>query len=118
MVEDCIFCKIISRELPSTIEFEDDDIIVFQNINPVAPVHVLIVPKKHVINLSEVDDSDQDLLGKTLLIAKKMANKLGISEAFRVAIANGKMAAQSVFHIHLHLTGGWKEVHDRGEDQA
>jgi histidine triad (HIT) family protein len=117
-MEDCIFCKIISRELPSKIEYEDDDIIVFQNIKPVAPVHVLIVPKKHIINLSEVDESDSALLGKTLLIAKDMAKKLGILKGFRVAVANGKSAEQSVFHIHFHLTGGWEEMHDRGEDQA
>lgn len=117
-MEDCIFCKIIAKELPSKIEYEDDDLIVFQNIKPLAPVHVLIVPKKHIINLSEVEKLDQELLGKLLLTAKEMAVKLGIIDSFRVAVANGKMAAQSVFHLHLHLTGGWKEVHNRGEDQA
>lgn len=118
MQDNCIFCKIINKELPSTVEFEDDDIIVFRNINPMAPVHVLIVPKKHIINLSVVEEADKELLGKILLTAKMMAQKLGIIDAFRVAVANGKMAAQSVFHIHFHLTGGWKEEHARGEDQA
>ena len=117
-MEDCIFCKIIKKELPSKIEYEDSDLIVFQNIKPIAPVHVLIVPKKHIINLSEVEETDKELLGKTLLLAKQMAIKLGISDAFRVAVANGKMAEQSIFHLHLHLTGGWKKMHDRGEDQA
>lgn len=117
-MEDCIFCKIINGELPSKIEYEDKDLIVFQNINPVAPTHVLIVPKKHMVNLSEVSDSDQEVLGKMLLIAKKMSVKLGISDAFRVAVANGENAGQSVFHLHFHLTGGWKEKYNREEDKA
>jgi histidine triad (HIT) family protein len=117
-MEDCIFCKIVKKELSSKIEYEDDDLIVFRNINPIAPVHVLIVPKKHISNLSEVADSDRDVLGKILLTAKKVAKDLGVSEAFRVAIANGENAGQSVFHLHFHLTGGWKEKYNRDEDKA
>jgi histidine triad (HIT) family protein len=117
-MEDCVFCKIINKELPSTIRFEDEDLIVFDNIKPVAPVHVLIVPKKHIKNLSEVEKSDQELLGRLLLIAKEMATKLGVIEGFRIAVANGKSAEQSIFHLHFHLTGGWKKMHDRGEDKA
>jgi histidine triad (HIT) family protein len=117
-MEDCIFCKIISRELPSKIEYEDEGLIVFQNINPVAPVHVLIVPKKHLVNLSEVSDSDKEILGKILLVAKEVSDKLGISKAFRVTVANGKDAGQSVFHLHFHLTGGWKEQYNGEEDET
>lgn len=117
-MEDCVFCKIIDRKLPSKIEYEDKDIIVFQNINPLAPVHILIVPKKHISSLSEIVESDRELLGKALLVAKKVAEDLGISEAFRVAIANGENAGQSVFHLHFHLTGGWKKKYNRDEDKA
>jgi histidine triad (HIT) family protein len=118
MKEDCIFCKIVSRELPSKIEYEDKDLMVFQNINPIAPTHVLIIPKKHIVNLSDVSESDQKVLGKILIVAKKMSVKLGVSKAFRVAVANGEGAGQSVFHLHFHLTGGWKEKYNREEDKA
>lgn len=117
-MKDCVFCKIVSRELPSKIEYEDGDLIVFQNINPLAPVHVLIVPKKHIANLSDITKEDKEILGKILLIAKEMSIKLGISDAFRVAVANGENAGQSVFHLHFHLTGGWRKKYNRSEDKA
>ena len=117
-MQDCIFCKIVKGELPSKIEYEDDDLIVFQNINPIAPVHVLIVPKKHIKSLSNVSMPDKEMLGKLLLVAKEMSVKLGISSAFRVAAANGENAGQTVFHLHFHLTGGWKEKYNRDEDKA
>lgn len=117
-MEDCIFCKIIKRELPSTIEYEDNDLIVFRNINPIAPVHVLIVPKKHLVNLSEIEEGDVNLMGKMLLTAKKMSVKLGIGDGFRIGIANGKKAGQTVFHMHFHLTGGWETNYNRDEDKA
>ena len=117
-MQDCIFCKIVKGELPSKIEYEDDDLIVFQNINPIAPVHVLVVPKKHTKNLSDVSTSDKEMLGKLLLVVKEMSTKLGISSAFRVATANGENAGQTVFHLHFHLTGGWKEKYNRDEDKA
>lgn len=117
-MNDCIFCKIVRKEAPAKIEFENDSLIVFQNISPLAPVHVLIVPKKHIAKLSEISTDDQNLMGEILLTAKKIAEKLGISEAFRVAIANGEDAGQTVFHLHFHLTGGWKEKYTRDEDKA
>jgi histidine triad (HIT) family protein len=115
---DCIFCKIVKKEAPATVEFENDNLIAFRNINPIAPVHVLIVPKKHIAKLSEISEEDQSLMGEVLLIAKNIAKKLGISEAFRVALANGENAGQSVFHLHFHLTGGWKEKYTREEDRG
>lgn len=117
-MQDCVFCKIINRELPSKIEYEDSDLVVFQNINPLAPVHVLIVPKKHIVNLSDISKVDQRIMGKMLLVAKEMSIKLGIGGAFRVAVANGEGAGQSVFHLHFHLTGGWKKKYNRDEDKA
>ena len=112
-----MFCKIIDRQLPSTIEFEDENLIVFRNISPLAPVHVLIVPKKHITNLSEVTEVDKELLGRVLLTAKKVAADLGISKAFRLSVANGMEAGQTVFHLHFHLTGGWKKKYNKGEDE-
>lgn len=113
-----MFCKIINREAPATIEFENNNLIVFKNIQPLAPIHFLIVPKKHIAKLSEITEKDKELMGEILLIAKKTAEKLGIEDAFRVAIANGENAGQSVFHLHFHLTGGWKEKYLRDEDKA
>lgn len=118
MEKDCIFCKIVRRELPSKIEYEDDDLIVFQNIKPIAPVHLLIIPKKHIKNISEITEKDQDLMGKMIMVAGKMAKKLRINEAFRVAAANGENAGQSVFHLHFHLTGGFLKKYNRDEDKA
>lgn len=117
-MDDCIFCKIVKGELPSKKEYEDDSVVVFQNIKPLAPVHVLIVPKKHIINISDVSDNDQQVLGKMFLIARDVSKKLGIADAFRVAVANGENAGQSVYHLHMHLTGGWKEKYTRDEDKA
>ena len=117
-MKDCVFCKIVKGELPSKKEYEDEDLLVFQNINPIAPVHVLIIPKKHIKNLSEVESGDKEVLGKMLLISRKMAERLGIAGAFRVAVANGENAGQSVYHLHMHLTGGWKGKYNRDEDKA
>lgn len=107
-MDDCIFCKIIKKEAPAKIEFENDNLIVFYTIEPLAPVHVLIVPKKHIINLSEITESDKDLMGEILLTVRKMAEKLGILNGFRVEVANGEGTGQTVFHLHFHLMGGWK----------
>jgi histidine triad (HIT) family protein len=117
-MEDCIFCKIIKKELPADVEYEDEDLMVFRNIKPLAPVHLLIVPKKHIVNISQVAEEDINLMGKMVLTAKKMAEKMGIIDAFRTATANGENAGQSVYHMHLHLTGGWKTKYNRDEDKA
>ncbi|MFH1863347.1 MAG: histidine triad nucleotide-binding protein [bacterium] len=118
MDKDCVFCKIIKRDIPSKIEFENNDVIAFRTIQPIAPTHILIIPKKHIKNLSEASDSDNNLLGEIMIVARDLAKKLGISEAFRVAAANGDGAGQSVFHMHFHLTGGWKKKYEEAEDQA
>lgn len=115
MANDCVFCKIINREIPSKIEFENDNIIAFWDVKPIAPVHILIVPKKHMVNLATVSDSDKEVLGEMSLVAGNLAKKLGISKAFRTATANGEGAGQSVFH--MHLTGGWKEMNDGPADR-
>jgi histidine triad (HIT) family protein len=106
-MEDCIFCKIIKGEIPCKKEFEDEDVLVFHDTYPLAPVHLLVVPKKHISKLSDATADDQMLLGKIQLVAAKVAKDLGIGEAFRVLNANGTLAGQTVFHIHYHVRGGW-----------
>lgn len=107
-MDDCVFCKIVKGELPSKKEYEDDDVLVFQNLYPLAPVHVLVIPKKHIDNIAHATEEDLMVLGKCQLAAKKVAEKLGIGDAFRLLTASGKDAGQSVFHLHYHLVGGWK----------
>lgn len=117
-MDDCIFCKIAKKEVPAKIEFENDDLIVFHDNKPIAPTHVLIVPKKHIVNLSEISEADKDLMAEILLNVRKVAEKLGILKAFRIAVANGEGAGQSVFHLHFHLTGGWDGKFSGDTDKA
>ncbi len=105
MSEDCIFCKIIANEIPAKKIFEDDDVIVFNDIKPIAPVHFLIVPKQHITSLAECQLSKQILLGKILLLAPKLASELGL-KGFRTMINTGHEGGQEVFHLHVHVFGG------------
>lgn len=107
-MSECIFCKVVKGELPTKKVYENDEILAFNDIHPLAPIHVLIIPKKHIEKLTEVKEKDQMLLGEIQLVAAKIAKKLGISESFRVSLCNGAKAGQSVFHLHYHLRGGWK----------
>lgn len=118
MDKDCVFCKISNKEIPAKIEYEDDNILVFHDNAPIAPVHLLIIPKKHIVNLSEVTPEDVDLLGNMLVVGRKMAEKFKINKAFRIGVANGKLAGQTVFHMHFHITGGWNIKYNREEDKA
>jgi histidine triad (HIT) family protein len=101
-----IFEKIAAREIPAKIAFEDEEVIAFHDVNPQAPVHVLIVPKRALPRLAEAKESDQQLLGKLLLTAAKLARELGVSESgYRVVINNGPDGGESVPHLHIHLLG-------------
>jgi histidine triad (HIT) family protein len=100
-----IFEKIIAREIPAKIIWEDDDTIAFHDVNPQAPVHVLIVPKRVVPRLTEATENDRALLGKLLLVARDIAKKLDLSSGYRVVINSGPDAGESVPHLHLHLLG-------------
>ncbi len=105
--DDCVFCQVIAKRLPSKVEYEDEDLIVFWDINPQAPVHLLIVPKKHIARLSDFQEGDSQLLHKTMSIAKDMAKKLELGEkGFRLVINDGKDSGQSIFHVHMHLLSG------------
>jgi histidine triad (HIT) family protein len=103
----CIFCQIVSRQLPATIVFEDQDIAVFKDINPAAPVHLLIVPKKHFDSLNALDEKNSRLLTKMWMTAKKIAEEQKIQNGYRLLINTGREAGQVIFHLHMHLMGGW-----------
>lgn len=108
-MEDCIFCKIINKQIPSEIIYEDSEIIAFKDIEPVAPVHVLVVPKKHIASVMELKEEDQALIGKIYSVIQRLAVELGIEkEGFRVVTNCGENAGQTVKHIHFHLLGGKK----------
>ncbi|HEY9446974.1 MAG TPA: histidine triad nucleotide-binding protein [Burkholderiales bacterium] len=101
-----LFTKIINREVPAQIVYEDELCLAFRDINPQAPTHVLIVPKKEIPRLTDANAEDQALLGHLLLAANRIAREFGVEEAFRLVVNNGEDAGQSVFHIHLHLLAG------------
>ncbi len=104
---DCIFCKIANKEIPADVVYEDDDVIAFRDIHPMAPVHILIIPKKHIRSVADVSKEDELLMGELIVTAKKLAEDLQISEkGYKLLIRVGKHGGQEVDHIHLHLIGG------------
>lgn len=106
-MSDNLFLKIIEREIPADIVYEDEQVLAFNDINPQAPIHVLIIPKKHVRTLNDVQDEDEAMLGRLLNVARKIAREKGIhEEGYRVVMNCNSGAGQTVFHIHLHLLGG------------
>ena len=106
-MDDCIFCKIVRGEIPSNNVLENDDVIAFEDINPVAPTHILIIPRKHVATLNDLEDADSTLIGNMVLSAKRIAKSRGLSEdGYRTVFNCMAGAGQAVFHIHLHLIGG------------
>lgn len=103
----CLFCKIAAKEIPSKIEYEDDQVIAFHDINPVAPVHVLVVPKKHIRDLSALTEEDSTLVAHIHLVAAKLAANLGIADqGYRVVNNCGDFGGQTIPHLHFHLLGG------------
>ena len=108
-MEDCIFCKIAAKEVSAEILMETDDLVAFRDINPQAPVHVLIVPKKHIPTVNALEEEDAGLIGKLVLAAKEIAKKEGVAESgYRLIFNVEKGGGQLVFHLHMHLTGGWE----------
>jgi len=103
-----LFGKIIRRELPAEIVYEDEWCLAFRDINPQAPTHVLLVPKKEIDKLSSATPEDQSLLGHMMLAAGKVARNLGVGDTFRLVVNNGAEAGQTVFHLHLHILAGRK----------
>ncbi len=106
-MENCIFCKIVNKEIPSELIFEDDQIIAFNDINPQAPVHILIIPKEHFVSLNDIPEEKKDVLNHILLRARQIARNIGIDEqGYRIVLNTGRDSGQEVFHIHFHLFGG------------
>lgn len=104
---DCVFCSIIKRQIPADIVFDNDRVLAFRDINAQAPVHILIVPKKHIKGLNDIAGADQELLGEIQLVARTLARKEGIDvDGYRLVANCGPAAGQAVFHLHYHLLGG------------
>lgn len=103
---DCIFCEIIKGNIPSTIVYEDEFVTAFNDLNPVTPVHVLIVPKKHIASANDIVEEDAELIGRVFLAAQKIAAKLGLDNGYRIINNCGEDAGQTVKHLHFHMLGG------------
>ena len=104
---DCLFCKIRDGEIPGDIVYENDNVLAFKDINPIAPVHILIIPKEHIATLNDLEEKHTQTMGELFLAAKKIAGEKGISESgYRTVFNCNKDAQQTVFHIHLHLIAG------------
>lgn len=105
-MSDCIFCKIVAGQIPSRKVYEDDEILAFHDINPAAPVHFLIIPKKHIATLADAQSEDAPVLGKMMVLAGQLAKQEGCADGFRTIINVGKVGCQEVYHIHMHVLGG------------
>jgi histidine triad (HIT) family protein len=109
----CLFCRIARGEIPSKKAYEDDELLVFHDINPAAPVHLLMVPKEHTDNLDTVEARHEALLGRMLSLAPRLAREQGAADGFRIVINNGPDGGQEVYHLHVHVLGGprpWKRL--------
>jgi histidine triad (HIT) family protein len=105
-MDDCLFCKIGRKEIPAKLVHEDEEIFAFEDIQPQAPTHILICPRKHLVSLTDAATEDGAVLGQMQLIAAKLAVERKLTDGYRTVINNGRGAGQSVFHLHLHLLGG------------
>jgi len=103
-VDDCLFCRIVAGKLPATVVYEDDDVMAINDVFPRAPFHVLVVPRKHVERLSDLED--EPLGGRLLQAVRKVARQGGVGDNFRLVVNNGDIAGQNVLHLHLHVLGG------------
>ncbi len=103
---DCLFCKIAGKQIPAKVVHEDDEVFAFEDINPQAPTHILICPKKHFASLEKAAPEDQAVLGKIALVAAKLARERKLGGGYRTVINTGSGAGQTVFHLHMHLLGG------------
>ena len=107
-MDDCLFCKIIKGEIPSTKVYEDEGILAFKDIHPKAPVHILVIPKKHIASIKEMKIEDEILIGKMFIAIQKIAAKEGLENGYRIVNNCGEDGGQEVMHLHFHLLGGRK----------
>lgn len=105
-MNDCIFCKIIAGGLPSRKVYEDDDVFAFHDIHPAAPVHFMLVPKRHIASLAETGPGDAEILGKLMALVPVVAREQGLTDGFRTVINTGRIGRQDVYHLHIHVLGG------------
>lgn len=110
MEKDCLFCKIANEEIPTEFLFKNDNLVVFRDINPQAPVHLLIVPIRHIRSINDIEENDGEIIAELISVAKDMAKKEGVNESgYRLFFNVEKGGGQVIFHIHLHLIGGWEK---------
>jgi histidine triad (HIT) family protein len=105
-VQDCVFCKIVRGEIPSKKVYEDDEILAFHDIQPVAPVHFMLIPKRHIASLAEATADDALLLGRILTLTARLAKEQGSPEGYRTIVNTGRIGRQDVMHVHVHVVGG------------
>jgi len=105
-MNDCLFCKFESKQIPAKLVYEDAEIFAFEDIHPQAPTHILICPRKHLVSLTDATAEDAAMLGRLQLVAVQLAAERKLTEGYRTVFNNGRGAGQSVFHLHLHLLGG------------
>jgi histidine triad (HIT) family protein len=105
-MSECIFCRIVEGKIPSRRVFEDDDMLAFHDINPQAPVHFMIIPKRHIDSLAAVQESDAPLLGRLVAMAARLASQQGSADGFRTIVNTGRVGRQDVYHLHIHILGG------------
>jgi len=108
-MNDCLFCKIIAKELPSTVIYQNPNFLVIKDIKPLAPVHLLIITKKHIVSVDHLVKNDKELIGEMILVAQQIARDRGLSErGYKLGFNVGKGGGQLIDHLHLHLLGGWQ----------
>lgn len=106
-MEDCLFCKIVEKQIPSEIVFENEKVLAFKDVDPIAPIHILIIPKEHITTTNDLKEDDKELIGEIFLTAKHLAKEFNIAEdGYRTVFNCNEKGGQSVYHIHLHLIGG------------
>lgn len=105
-MSDCLFCKIIRGEIPATKVYEDEHVLAFHDIRPVAPVHVLVVPKEHVASMAELESGHEAAMGRLMVAAGRIAREQGCTDGFRTIVNTGRVGLQEVYHLHLHILGG------------
>lgn len=108
---DCLFCKIINKEIPAEIIYEDNDIVVFKDIHPSAPIHYLVVPKEHIQSIMRLESNHQEIIFKLIFTAKNVAEEIGL-KGYKLVFNVGKEGGQIVDHLHFHLLGGWTKQED------
>ena len=109
-MQDCIFCRIVRGEIPSNKVYEDDEVLAFHDINPVAPVHFMLVPKRHIASLADASMDDAGVLGRIMVLAGRLAREQGSPEGFRTIVNTGRIGRQDVMHLHVHVIGGPKPL--------